>query len=315
MTTEANITGLARRLVSDRLLDQEAAVAACSGANVESLPLVRHLVKHRLVDSRPLALAAAREFRLPLLDLSALDLGALPLSLVDARLLKKHNVIPLMRRGNRLFLGMSDPSDSLALNEIKFHTGLIIEPVIVEEDKLTDTLHALLRSDEETSSVFASLEGMGLDELDIELVDENKAVEDESDGSDDAPIVRFVNKVLFDAIKLGASDIHIEPYEKLYRIRYRQDGILREVARPPLGIAGRIASRIKIMSGMDISERRIPQDGRIKLKLSRSKAIDFRVNTLPTLWGERSCCVSSTQAAHSWASTCWVTRRTRSSIS
>src|SRR5690606_34229014 len=155
MTPEANIAGLARRLVSDKLLDQEAAVSACSGANLESLPLVRHLVKHRLVESRPLALAAAREFRLPLLDLSALDLGALPLSLVDARLLKKHNVVPLMRRGNRLFLGMSDPSDSLALNEIKFHTGLIIEPVIVEEDKLTDTLHALLRSDEETSSVFA----------------------------------------------------------------------------------------------------------------------------------------------------------------
>src|SRR5690606_22700804 len=148
-------------------------------------------------------------------------------SLVDAKLLKKHNVVPLLRRGNRLFLGISDPSDTLALNEIKFHTGLGIEPIIVEEDKLSDTLDALLKSDDEAGALFADLEGMGLDDFDIELVEEPKEGEDEVDGADETPIVRFVNKILFDAIKLGASDIHIEPYEKLYRIRYRQDGVLR----------------------------------------------------------------------------------------
>jgi len=287
MTTEVNITGLARRLVSDKILERETAIAACASADLESTPLIRHLVKHRLVDSKSIARAASQEFGLPLLDLNAFDPAAFPFTLVDNRLLLKHNILPLMRRGNRLFLGVSDPSDASAANEIKFHTGLSIELVVVEDDKLSLALETLLNVTEKEDSNFTDLEGMGLEDIDIELVEESVHADEEGDASDDAPIVRFVNKVLFDAIKIGASDIHIEPYEKIYRVRYRQDGILREIARPPLNIANRICSRVKIMSGMDISERRIPQDGRIKLKLSKTKAVDFRVNTLPTLWGEK----------------------------
>jgi type IV pilus assembly protein PilB len=287
MTTEVNITGLARRLVSDKILERDVAIAACASADLESTPLIRHLVKHRLVDSKSIARAASLEFGLPLLDLNAFDPASFPSTLVDRKLLRKHNILPLMRRGNRLFLGVSDPSDANAANEIKFHTGLSIELVVVEDDKLGRTLEALFNVAEKEDSNFADLEGMGLEDIDIEQVEEAVHADEEGDIADDAPIVRFVNKVLFDAIKLGASDIHIEPYEKIYRVRYRQDGILKEIARPPLNIANRICSRLKIMSGMDISERRIPQDGRIKLKLSKTKAVDFRVNTLPTLWGEK----------------------------
>ena len=288
MTTEANITGLARRLVSDKLLEREAAIAACNSANQDSTPLIRHLVKHHLVDSKAIARAASQEFGLPLLDLSAFDPAAFPASVIDPKLMRKHNVLPLLRKGNRLFLGVSDPSDVNAVNEIKFHTGLSLDLIVLEDDKLNSAIESLLRVEEKKEdSNFSDLEGMGLDDIDIEQIETTSETADEGDLADETPIVRFVNKVLFDAIKQGASDIHIEPYEKIYRVRLRQDGILKEIARPPLNIANRICSRLKIMSSMDISERRIPQDGRIKLKLSKSRSVDFRVNTLPTLWGEK----------------------------
>lgn len=287
MTTEATITGLARRLVSDRLLEREAAIAACNTADKDSTPLIRHLVKNRLVDSRSIARAASQEFGLPLLDLSIFDPANFPGNVIDHKLMRKYNVLPLLRKGNRLFLGISDPSDLNLVSEIKFHTGLSIDLIVVEDDKLNLVIDNLLHAGEKEESNFSDLEGMGLEDIDIEVVEEKLESEDEGDLQDETPIVRFVNKVLYDAIKQGASDIHIEPYEKVYRVRFRQDGILREIARPPLNIANRICSRLKIMSSMDISERRIPQDGRIKLKLSRTKAVDFRVNTLPTLWGEK----------------------------
>jgi type IV pilus assembly protein PilB len=288
MTTEANITGLARRLVSDKLLEREAAIAACNSANQDSTPLIRHLVKHHLVDSKAIARAASQEFGLPLLDLSAFDPAAFPASVIDPKLMRKHNVLPLLRKGNRLFLGVSDPSDVNAVNEIKFHTGLSLDLIVLEDDKLNSAIESLLRVEEKKEdSNFSDLEGMGLDDIDLEKIETTSETAGEGDLADETPIVRFVNKVLFDAIKQGASDIHIEPYEKIYRVRLRQDGILKEIARPPLNIANRICSRLKIMSSMDISERRIPQDGRIKLKLSKSRSVDFRVNTLPTLWGEK----------------------------
>lgn len=287
MSTEATITGLARRLVSDRLLEREAAIAACHSADQDSTPLIRHLVKNRLVDSLAIARAASQEFGLPLLDLGSFDPVNYPGNVIDPKLMRKYNVLPLLRRGTRLFLAVSDPSDLNLVSEIKFHTGLSIDLIVVEDDKLNQAIENLLHAGEQEDSHFSELEGMGLDDIDIEVVDEPGDDDSEDEQQDEAPIVRFVNKVLYDAIKQGASDIHIEPYEKIYRVRFRQDGILREIARPPLNIANRICSRVKIMSGMDISERRIPQDGRIKLKLSRSKAVDFRVNTLPTLWGEK----------------------------
>jgi type IV pilus assembly protein PilB len=288
-TSEVIITGLARRLVADKLLEREAAVAACAGAEHAGLPLVRHLVKNKVLGSLAIAQAASREFALPLVDVSALDSAHFPLSNVDHKLIRKHNVLPLLKKGNKLFLAVSDPSDVNALNDIKFQTSSSLELVVVEDDKLFNMIGSLLDTKEAEVSNFSDLEGMGLDDIDIEVVEEGGSSnnEDEAETEDEAPIVRFVNKVLLDAIKGGASDIHIEPYEKIYRVRFRVDGILKEIARPPLNIANRICSRVKIMSSMDISERRLPQDGRIKLKMSRTKAVDFRVNTLPTLWGEK----------------------------
>jgi len=284
--SEVIITGLARRLVADQLLERDVAVEACTAAESAGTPLVRHLVKSHLLQSSMIAQTASRQFGLPLLDLSALDASELPLTIVDAKLIRKHNVLPLHKKDNRLFLAVSDPSDVNALNEIKFHTGASLELVVVEDDKLFSTIEALLAERPDEASKFSELDNMGLEDIDFELVEDNsRATEDEM--LDEAPIVRFVNKVLLDAIKTGASDVHIEPYEKIYRVRFRVDGMLKEVTRPPLNIVNRICARIKIMSQMDISERRIPQDGRIKLKLSRTKAVDFRVNTLPTLWGEK----------------------------
>jgi type IV pilus assembly protein PilB len=286
-TSEVIITGLARRLVADKLLDREAAVSACAGAEHAGVPLIRHLVKTKVLNGLAIAQAASREFALPLVDITALDPSQFALANVDSKLIRKHNVLPLMKKGNKLFLAVSDPSDVNALNDIKFQTSCSLELVVVEDDKLHALITDLLETKEPEISNFSDLEGMGLDDIDIEVVEEDASKADEDDNEDEAPIVRFVNKILLDAIKIGASDIHIEPYEKIYRVRFRIDGILKEIARPPLNIATRICSRVKIMSAMDISERRMPQDGRIKLKMSKTKAVDFRVNTLPTLWGEK----------------------------
>jgi type IV pilus assembly protein PilB len=289
MSTEVILTGLARRLVSDNLLPRETALAAWTNASRSSTPIIRHLVKNKLLGSDVIAAAAAQEFGLPLLSIDSFDRAAFPLTMVDAKLMRKHNVLPLLKRGTKLYLGVSDPSDVNAINEIKFHTGSSVELIVVEDDKLHATIESLLavQDGEKTSDYTDDLEAMGLDDIDIEIVEDHAAEDNNLEVQDEAPIVRFVNKVLFDAIRIGASDIHLEPYEKIYRVRFRIDGILKEVTRPPLNIATRICSRLKIMAQMDISERRVPQDGRIKLKLSRSKAVDFRVNSLPTLWGEK----------------------------
>ena len=288
MSKEVILTGLARRLVSDNLLPRETALAAWTNANKSSTPIIRHLVKNKLLGSDVIAAAASQEFGLPLLSIDSFNRATFPLAMVDGKLMRKHNVLPLLKRGNKLFLGCSDPSDVNAINEIKFHTGSSVELIVVEDDKLHATIESLLSVQEvEKSSDYSDLEGMGLDDIDIELIEDDKGNDDDTEAQDEAPIVRFVNKVLFDAIRIGASDIHLEPYEKIYRVRFRIDGILKEITRPPLNIATRICSRVKIMAQMDISERRLPQDGRIKLKLSRNKAIDFRVNSLPTLWGEK----------------------------
>ncbi len=288
MSPETTITGLARLLVSENLLEREVALAAFTTADKNGTPLVRHLVKNRLIDSKVVAKTASQEFGLPLLDISAMDPLVFPLTQVDSKLLSKHNMLPILRKGHKMFLAVSDPSNQTGIDEIKFNAGCSIDLIVVEDDKLNQLIESLINSAQDEANKFDDLSSMGLDDLDVELVDESADVdEDVGNDEDETPIVRFVNKILVDLMKMGGSDIHIEPYEKIYRIRFRVDGVLKEITRPPLNTAMRICSRIKIMSNMDIAEKRVPQDGRIKMKISRNKSIDFRVNTLPTLWGEK----------------------------
>lgn len=277
------ISGLAQRLVSDKLLTAEVAERAYSQAMSQRMLFVTYLVEHNILDSRQIAYAASQEFGVPLLDINVLDLEQAPITLVEEKLIRTHHAIPLFRRGNRLFLGVSDPTNIAGLDEIKFHTGLTTEAIVVEEDKLTSFIDAALDA---TETSMEELMDADLDNLDISTTDDEKSSEGDLD-IDDAPVVRFVNKILLDAIKTGASDIHFEPYEKNFRVRFRQDGILHEVASPPVNIAPRLIARLKVMSRMNIAERRIPQDGRIKMVLSKNRSIDFRVNTCPTLYGEK----------------------------
>ena len=281
------LSGLARRLVQDGLLEPGTAQSATEEARRERLPFVSQLVRSGAANSRDIAGSASEEFGVPLFDLAAFDLEAIPKDLVSDKLIRAHNALPLVRRGVRLFVGVSDPTNLQGLDEIKFQTGVNTEPVLVEEDKLAALIEAHLAKAEDNDA-FADLDDGDLENLETEAVDENADnAEDPSKPADETPIVRFVNKMLLDAIKTGASDIHFEPYEKSYRVRLRTDGILREVARPPSNLGVRISARLKVMSEMDISERRVPQDGRIKMKISKTKAIDFRVNTCPTLFGEK----------------------------
>ncbi len=275
-------SGLAWRLVRDRLLTEDQAATANTEALRHRQPFVQYLVEQKILDSRRIAIAASHEFGVPLLDLGAVDLADLPLSLVDEKLVRKHRALPLHRRGNRLFLALSDPTNDQALEEIRFNTGLATDAVLVEEDKLAKAIETAIDAQDTTMN---DLMDTDLDNLDI--ASDEEAKDDADLNVDDAPVVRYVNKILVDAITTGASDIHFEPYEKYFRVRFRQDGLLREVANPPVNIANRLVARLKVMSRMNIAERRVPQDGRIKLKLSRSRDIDFRVNTLPTLYGEK----------------------------
>lgn len=284
--TPAQLPGLARRLVSDGALTHEKAAEAVQSANKSKIPFITYLVQNKIVDARVIATQASEEFGIPVADLDSLAPDSFPKEIVSEKLIRKHRAMPLFKRGTRLFIAVSDPTNLQALDEIKFNTGLTVEAIVAPEDRLNTLIERFLDSQDKSLS---ALDDADLDALDIETSspeDENKGIVT-SDAAEDAPVVRFINKILLDAIRTGASDIHFEPYEKIYRIRLRADGILKEVARPPVNIAGKISARLKVMSQLDISERRVPQDGRIKLKLSKTRAIDFRVNTLPTLWGEK----------------------------
>ncbi|MBK5939568.1 type IV-A pilus assembly ATPase PilB [Halochromatium roseum] len=286
MATEAstiNPAGLARRLVQDGFLSEKRAQTAQAEANGRRQPFVQYLVEQKVLDSHRIAVAASEEFGVPLIDLLAVDLLNVPMDLVDARLVRKHRALPLFRRGNRLFVAVSDPTNDRALDEIRFNTDLSVSAILVEDDKLADAINKTLQAQDTTLS---DLIDADLGKLDGS--DDNEAENNDADPNvDDAPVVRYVNKILLDAINTAASDIHFEPYERYFRIRFRQDGVLHEVANPPLNIANRLIARLKVMSRMNIAERRIPQDGRLKLKLGYSHDIDFRVNTLPTLYGEK----------------------------
>ncbi|WP_199457192.1 MULTISPECIES: type IV-A pilus assembly ATPase PilB [unclassified Marinobacter] len=277
------LTGLARRFVEDGLLDEDVAKDAFLQASNNRIPLITYLTQNDLADSRRLAFSAAMEFGVSVLDLDAFAPEMLPEKTVDEKLIRKHNALPLYKRGNRLFVAISDPTNLQALDEIKFNTGLSTDSILVDDAKLRVAIDKYLESQDSTMGDLedADLEGVETEGGDQE---DEKAVTAEVD---DAPIVKYVNKMLLDAIRGGASDVHFEPYEKSYRVRYRTDGILKEISRPSIKLAPKISARVKIMAQLDISERRVPQDGRIKMKLSKTKAIDFRVNTLPTLWGEK----------------------------
>jgi type IV pilus assembly protein PilB len=282
------LQGLPQRLIQDGLVDEATMAQAMVAAKESDGNLVSHLVTQGIADAKEIAIAAAQEFGAPLLDLDAIQLDLDVVKLVSDKLLAKHRVLPLLKRGKRLFVAVSDPTNLHALDEIKFQTGLSIEAVVVEDDKLQKI------ANKTREQVDTQMPAMTEDDFDLENLevtggdeDENAATAAGRDDVEDAPIVRFVNKVLLDAIKKGASDIHFEPYEKTYRIRLRLDGFLKEIASPPVQLAVKLAARIKVMSRMDIAERRIPQDGRIKMRISKNRAIDFRVSTCPTLFGEK----------------------------
>jgi type IV pilus assembly protein PilB len=277
--------GLARRLVADGLLTEEVARDIQQKALKSGSQLVSLLVEGKLVSAAKIAAAASAEFGAPLLDLSAVDIDAATAKSVNEKVLKKGHALPIFSRGKKLYVAVSDPTNLQALDEIKFATGYATEAVLVEEDKLNKAIDTTLAALESSSMSVADGD---LENLDIlEGGEEENGPDVTKSEADDAPIVKFVNKILVDAINNGASDIHFEPYEKTYRIRYRKDGELRTVATPPVQMGGRLAARVKVMSRLDLAERRVPQDGRIKLYISKTKAIDFRVSTCPTLFGEK----------------------------
>ncbi|QDD89593.1 type IV-A pilus assembly ATPase PilB [Pseudomonas oryzihabitans] len=281
MNEIVTLSGLARQLVDAQLLAEPAAQQAVVKAKQAKIPLVTYLVQQRLVQSRPLAELAAQEFGVPFLDLAAIDKDQLPKDIVNEKLMQQHHFLPLSKRGNKLFIALSDPTNQQAINDVSFGSKLAVEVVLVEDDKLHQAIERYLDT---------GTGGLDLGDIDLDLeADGGERPQEAVAGidADDAPVVKFVNKMLLDAIKKGSSDLHFEPYEKMYRVRFRTDGILHEAARPPVQLVSRISARLKVMSNMDISERRKPQDGRVKLKVSKTKSIDFRVNTLPTLWGEK----------------------------
>jgi type IV pilus assembly protein PilB len=283
--TKLPLNGLARSLVKEGLLTEAEALTYAEEANKKKTPFVSYLVGNKILTGLHIASAVSKEFGVPLFDLDVIAVDMLPIKLVTEKLIRQHRVLPLFKRGNHLFVAISDPTNFQALDEIKFHTRLNTDSIVVEEEKLAKMIDVAM---EAADTSMKDLLDADLDNLQITGGDEadNRNDADTSD-IDDAPIVRFVNKILLDAIKKGVSDIHVEPYEKTLRIRYRHDGMLHEVASPPPNLASRISARLKVMSRMDIAERRVPQDGRIKMALSKHRAIDFRVNTCPTLFGEK----------------------------
>ncbi len=279
------ISGLARALVQAGKLKEADAEQLLAQAQSAKVSLLEQIIDSKKAEPHELARFVAETFGYPLLDLAAFDEAHMPVKTIDRKLIAAHKVIPLFKRGNRLSIAIADPTNLRALDEIRFQTGLAVDPIIVEHPKLA----ALVGKHSESAA--ETLKNLTSEEINLDFLDEDSATESsDATGSqdiDDAPVVKFIQKILLDAINDGASDIHFEPYEKFYRIRFRVDGILREVATPPLAIKEKLASRIKVISRLNIAEKRIPQDGRMRLVLSKARAIDFRVSTLPTLQGEK----------------------------
>jgi len=285
--SRSGLGGLPQRLVQDGIVDEATMLEALNAARERKVNVVTQLVSSGAANARDIAIAASTEFGVPLLDLDAVNLDPDVIRLVSDKLLAKHRVLPLFKRGKRLFLAVADPTNLHAIDEIKFQTGLGVEAIVVEDDKLQKAVDKAIEQADAQISALAEEEGIDLESLEVTGGDEEAEGAVTRDDVEDAPIVRFVNKVMLDAIRRGASDIHFEPYEKTYRVRFRMDGVLKEIATPPVQLAPKLAARLKVMARLDIAERRIPQDGRIKMRLSKNRAIDFRVSTCPTLFGEK----------------------------
>jgi type IV pilus assembly protein PilB len=286
-TSRSNLGGLPQRLVQDGVVNESGMHAALQAAAERKTSFVTQLVLGGAAKARDIAIAAATEYGVPLLDLDALSLDLEAVRAVSDKLLSKHRVLPLFKRGKRLFLGVADPTNLHAIDEIKFQTGLAVEAIVVEDDKLQRILDKAIEQVDTQMPNLTDEEGVDLEALEVSGGEEELGENVTRDDVEDAPIVRFVNKVLLDAIRRGASDVHFEPFEKMFRVRFRMDGVLREIAQPPVQLTGKIAARLKVMSRLDIAERRVPQDGRIKMRLSKTRAIDFRVSSCPTLYGEK----------------------------
>ena len=280
--TTSKYGGLAQQLISEGIVSETHMKAAQTESQHQQIGLVSYLVEHKLANAYQLAQMLSQAFGDPLLDLDALSNNAIPKDLVDEKIVRKFNALPIFKRGQRLFVALSDPTRIDAIDAIAFNSRLSIETIVVEEDKLKRRIETLYADTMQSFDSFSDSDlNIGFDEGEEE--GETKL----SDSVEEAPVVKFVNKMLVDAIRMGASDLHFEPYEKSYRVRFRVDGVMQKMANPPVQLASKIAARLKVMSQMDISERRVPQDGRIKLKISKDKAIDFRVSCLPTLFGEK----------------------------
>lgn len=281
--TTGKYGGLAQQLINEGVVSEAHMKTAQTESAQQQIGLVPYLVDHKLADASQLAQMLSQAFGDPLFDLDALNLDVIPKDLVDEKIVRKFNALPLFKRGQRLFVALSDPTRIDAIDAIAFNSRLSIETIVVEEDKLKRRIESIYA---DTMQNFDSFSDSDLN-VGFEEGEEDEGETKLTDSVDEAPVVKFVNKMLVDAIRMGASDLHFEPYEKTYRVRFRVDGVMQKMANPPVQLAGKIAARLKVMSQMDISERRVPQDGRIKLKLSKNKAIDFRVNSLPTLFGEK----------------------------
>ena len=281
--TATKLSGLARMLVQEKLLTEDEASAIQSQANMQKTPFITQVILSRKITAEKIAETSSRAFGFPYFNMDALNPDYLPAKSIDVKLMQSNRVIALQNRNNVLFVGLSDPTNLHSLDSVQFQMGMTLSPVVVEDDKLSKWIDKVIESKDTTMS---SLDVDDDFDLDMGMDDQNQEVEMTQE-VDDAPVVKYLQKMLMDAINIGASDLHFEPYEKFYRIRYRVDGILKEVAQPPLAIKDKLASRIKVISSMDISEKRIPQDGRMKLVLSKTRTIDFRVSTLPLIHGEK----------------------------
>jgi type IV pilus assembly protein PilB len=279
-----NIIGLARAMAQHGLMTEYEAETLQTQAAQAGATFVDHVLAGKRISANQLAVFASRAFGVPLFDLSGFDVDQFQKELIDLKIAQARQVLPLHKRGNRLYVATSDPANLQGLEEIRFKTNLVVEPVVVENDKLAAIIHKLVEASGALLVPGSSMEDL---EIDLKEADIPQASDEESSEVEDAPVVKYLQKILVDAIAAGVSDIHFEPYEKFYRVRYRLDGILMEIAQPPLVIKDKLASRIKVISRLDISEKRVPQDGRMKIILSKSRAIDFRVSTLPTIFGEK----------------------------
>ncbi len=285
--SRSGLGGLPQRLLQDGVVSETGMRAALTSASEKRTSFVTQLIASGAATARDIANAASIEYGVPLFDLNSLTVDLDTVRTVSDKLLAKHRVLPLFKRGKRLFLGVADPTNVHAIDEIKFQTGLAVDAIVVEDDKLQKFLDKAMEQVDTTMPSLGDDEVGELDALEVGGGEEDIGAEVSRDDVEDAPIVRFVNKVMLDAIRRGASDIHFEPYEKLFRVRLRIDGILKEIAQPPVQLAGKISARLKVMSRLDIAERRVPQDGRIKMRLSKTRSIDFRMSTCPTLFGEK----------------------------